>query len=265
VPDLKKIILCADDFGLNTGVSEGVLKLAKMGRLSAVSCMVNASSFKFYAHELQNLSELVQIGLHFNLTEGFFLAHKEQHCFSLQSLLLKTHLRKIAFAFIKQEFLAQLDCFISIMGRAPEFIDGHQHVHQFPIIRDVLLELYSECLKASNVTIRSTYPLIFFPAFRFKNAVLAYTGGKALNKVLNHLNIPHNKCFAGIYDFSPTADYRSLFQHWLSLAPKNTLIMCHPGEGVSEGDVIAAARIKEMAYFSSDEFLEDCAAYRVVL
>ena len=41
--------------------------------------------------------------------------------------------------------------------------------------------------------------------------------------------------------------------------------MCHPGEGIDTSDAIAPARIKEMSYFSSDEFLEDCSAYNVKL
>ncbi|WP_240489526.1 ChbG/HpnK family deacetylase [Legionella parisiensis] len=56
----KTIILCADDFGLDPGVSAGILKLVRMGRLSAVSCMVNMPSFIPYAKELLDLKKINQ-------------------------------------------------------------------------------------------------------------------------------------------------------------------------------------------------------------
>lgn len=70
--DLKNIFLCADDFGLNHGITQGILKMARLQRLSAVSCIVNASSFDVDAPHLLALKNGVRTGLHFNLTEGYF-------------------------------------------------------------------------------------------------------------------------------------------------------------------------------------------------
>ena len=138
----KTIVLCADDFGLNPGVSQGILKLADSGRLSAVSCMVNMPAITVYAPELLALKKQPQIGLHFNLTEGTLLSIPGKSCFSLNELLFKTHLASIKLSFIAQEFTQQLEQFIQVMGRVPDFIDGHQHVHQFPRIRQVIMDLY---------------------------------------------------------------------------------------------------------------------------
>lgn len=259
----KKIILCADDFGLSPGVCTGILKLAQLQRLSAVSCMVNKESFTYYAPDLQRLTGQIQIGLHFNLTEGRFLSDASRQCFSLSSLLVRTHLGLLDSSLIEQEFLAQLNCFMTTMGRLPDFIDGHQHVHQFPIIRNSILKMYNKHFNDKKVYIRSIYPMLPVAAFQFKRAVLAHTGGKALKKLLQQLSLKHNHYFAGIYDFSPSANYRVLFQQWLQHAPNNTLIMCHPGEGSDNQDVIRLARVQELNYFSSDAFLEDCRHYKV--
>jgi chitin disaccharide deacetylase len=261
--DFKKITLCADDFGLSYGISQAILKLARMKRLSAVSCMVNTAHFSQCAKDLIALSDEVQIGLHFNLTEGFFISELDKRCFSLVELLAKTHLHLVAVPLIENELKAQLDCFIQIMGRWPDFIDGHQHIHQFPIIRTVLLKLYEQCLRPHQVFIRSTYPILSLSPYQFKSTILPHTGGKKLKKVLIQRNIAHNKWFGGIYDFSPTTNYRALFQQWLQRAPDDTLIMCHPGEGQQEADPIVQARQMEMAYFASNEFVEDCAHYQV--
>ena len=43
----RKIVLCADDYGLSLGVSRGIRELLEMGRLSATSCMVVFPEFEF--------------------------------------------------------------------------------------------------------------------------------------------------------------------------------------------------------------------------
>ncbi|CAM3076731.1 ChbG/HpnK family deacetylase [Legionella anisa] len=263
----KTIILCADDFGLEPGVSEGILKLARKGRLSAVSCMVNMPGFIPYAKELRNLkkSKPIKVGLHFNLTEGYLASIPEKSCFSLHELLIKTHMRSIKLSLIAKEFLAQLDQFTEAMQQLPDFIDGHQHVHQFPVIRNVILDLYAQRLKGHGTSIRSTWPSIDLPQSWFKAKILSLTGGKALLKQLIELGIPHNRYFSGIYDFAPATNYRELFRRWMSLTRENTLIMCHPGESSNSTDPIAHARLKEFNYFLSDEFLKDCDEFHVHL
>ncbi len=256
----KNIILCADDFGYNEEISEGLLKLAQMKRLSALSCMVNRAGFEPYVKDLLNLPRTIQLGLHFNLTEGFFLSQPDKACFSLSKLVFKTHLRTLTSSFVEQEFIAQLERFIYLMGKWPDFIDGHQHVHQFPLIRNKIIKLCEQQLQEHSLWIRSTYPLISLPAYNWKKRILAYTGGKALKEELIKHQYLHNDYFAGVYDFSSKVNYSSLFKHWLNLAPINTLIMCHPGKGHDTSDAIAAARLREMHYFSSEAFLEDCAS-----
>ena len=42
---------------------------------------------------------------------------------------------------MKQELTAQLEKFKVLTGRYPARVDGHQHVHVFPGIRDVFAEV----------------------------------------------------------------------------------------------------------------------------
>ncbi|CAM2927959.1 ChbG/HpnK family deacetylase [Legionella worsleiensis] len=263
---LKNIILCADDFGLNKGVSQGILKLAHMRRLSAVSCMVNMADFALHAHELGALQNQVQIGLHFNLTEGCFLSTPERRCFRLPELILRTHTRTLNKRSILAELNAQFERFEQVMGCTPAFIDGHQHVHQFPVVRHALFELFQQrSLHHQGVFIRSTYPAVSLSQFRFKSLLLAKTGGRQLHLQLKRLGIAHNPVFSGIYNFSPDLAYRDLFRFWLQNVPANSLIMCHPGEGNEMGDVITNARNNEMQYLMSDECLSDCEELGIVL
>lgn len=263
--ELKNIILCADDFGLNAGVSRGILKLVRLNRLSAVSCMVNLPEFSTQAPGLISLNSPIQVGLHFNLTEGYLLSKKDTPCFTLNRLILKTQARFINRALLVKEFHTQLDRFIEVMGTYPSFIDGHQHIHQFPVIRAIILDAYKERLKGKGVFIRATYPAFTLPQYQVKASILAKTGGQKLQYLLKKEHIPHNKYFCGVYDFSPDSSYRNLFRHWLKRAKDNTLIMCHPGEGQDSNDVIAPARTLELDYFLSDNFLSDCQEHQIKL
>ena len=265
VIESKTVVLCADDFGLTPGISSGILKLACKRRLSAVSCMVNMPDFILHGPHLLSLKNRVKIGLHFNLTEGCLMSLPERKCFSLHELLIKSSMRSVKLSFIAQEFLAQLDQFTKIMHKLPDFIDGHQHVHQYPVIRKVILDLYEQRLNNKEIFIRSTWPSIHLPQHQFKSNMLSLIGGKALAQQLIKLNIPHNRYFSGIYNFALDTNYRDLFRKWLSLTKENTLFMCHPGEGINAADPIAHARIKELNYFLSDEFLMDCNEYHVHL
>lgn len=260
--EFKKIILCADDFGLSSQVSKGILKLVGMGRLSAVSCMVNTLNFPLFAKELVSVADKTLVGLHFNLTEGLFLANKNKAGFGLAELLIRTHLGLVSSSLIKAELSAQLAQFTQVFGRRPDFIDGHQHVHQFPVIREQLLRLHRSSFNPSEVFVRSTYPNIS-PPYPVKNAILSCTGGRSLKKKLIQANIAHNTCFAGVYDFSADVDYSSLFRGWLKKVEEGTLIMCHPAIGVQQDDPIAKARVMEMSYFASEQFLEDCVRFKV--
>jgi predicted glycoside hydrolase/deacetylase ChbG (UPF0249 family) len=259
------LILCADDFGLYSGVSQAIIQLVRKERLTAVSCMTNGLDFTKSAPELLALNDKVQLGLHFNLTEGHFLSNSSKSCFSLNELLVKTHLRLLDKQLIMQELHAQLDAFVETMGEMPAFIDGHQHVHQFPGIREVVLEVYKQRFLAREAYIRSTFPMINLKPYQFKMHVIALTGGRALQSALTDLKIPHNAFFSGVYDFDIDANYRTLFRQWLALIPPNTLMMCHPGEGNMPGDAIALARVNEFKYLLSDEFVADCREYGVEL
>ena len=64
----KAIGICADDFGLEAGVNEGILQLVAQGRLSAVSCLTQGASFRQDSAKLASMD--VDIGLHLNFTEA---------------------------------------------------------------------------------------------------------------------------------------------------------------------------------------------------
>lgn len=258
----KQIILCADDYGLNPHISQGIRQLVAMQRLSAVSCMVNVADLTLQAKQLLALRADIDIGLHFNLSEGQFLVDNNKSMPSLMRLLLRSQLRLLSATFIEQELNAQLDKFVQAFGRLPDFLDGHQHVHHLPIVRKVLLKVYQQRLKQHGSYIRCVSPSLVTKQ-TLKAWVLNLTGAYRFKKLLLRQQIPHNACFGGVYDFSECGNYPNLVRNFLAQAPHGSLMMCHPG--LQSTDAITRARLAEYAYLSGECFQQDCKRYGVRL
>jgi chitin disaccharide deacetylase len=261
----RSLVLCADDFGLAPGISAGIAALAARSRLSAVSCIVNSPHWRGGALMQRQWPASVSRGLHLNLSEGAPLSAVLRAVWpvlpALPRLLALAPLRRLPRAAIRAEIEAQLDAFGEATGRAPDFVDGHQHVHHLPGVRESLLDIVGAL--QPRPAVRSTARLLG-PGAGFKGRVIEATGGRALGAMLERAGFVHNQVLLGAYDFQ-AADYRALMQRWLAALPASgALLFCHPGEAVP-GDAIGAARQRELAYFASAGFDADLAAAGVLL
>ncbi|HJW12718.1 MAG TPA: ChbG/HpnK family deacetylase, partial [Albitalea sp.] len=252
------LAVCADDFGLSPGVSAGIARLAQARRLTAVSCLTNGPHWRA-ASAL--LPATVDAGLHFNLSDGVPLSPELRALWprfpSLPRLIALAHLHALPGAAIAAELAAQWAAFSDASGRAPAFVDGHQHVHHLPQVRDALLAAVEAA--TPRPVVRSAAHVLG-PGFAFKRAVIAGTGARTLQRELVRRGIAHNAHLIGVYDFR--GDYRAQMQRWLAqVPPEGALLFCHPGDADASGvaDPIAAARPREAAYFASDAFAADLA------
>lgn len=264
VRQVKKVCFCADDFALNTSISYAILKLLAMHRLNAVSCMTQSPDWDIWGPQLLVYKNDVDIGLHFNLTHYFPYVNQVQHS-SLKQLMINAWLRKLDKKRIYQELQNQWDRFVAVMGFVPDFIDGHQHIHQFPIIRDVLIDFAAK--NQFNGWVRSLSGTIVTPSeHRIKSILLPWLGSKSLAALCQKFNIKTNDQFAGIYDFSNPFNYQELVCHWLSRVSQSAVVMCHPAfSNEPSSDVIALARYQEYLYLSSDTFIQDYKDNQVML
>lgn len=232
--------------------------------------MVNGPAWPADASALAELAAVaagrVQLGLHFNLTEGQplspTLARLWPRLPALTGLIAQAHVRQLPLSALADEMAAQWAAFVARVGRAPSHIDGHQHVHHLPGVRDVLLRLL-----AARPGLRARHTgRVVGPGFAVKRLLIAATGGAALGRRLESLGRQANTTLLGVYDFR-RADYRGLMQQWLAALPATgALVFCHPGEaGGPPGDPIAAARVRELNYLDSDDFAADLAAHGVRL
>lgn len=270
---MKRIVLCADDYGQAYAISQGIIKLIQMGRVTATSCMVNQPIWQEHANWLFPFYKQIDIGLHFNLTHGkplskaFTDAYGSQF-FPLQKLLSYAMFRRLKSSVIEAECQAQIDCFSDTLGFLPHFIDGHQHVHQFPVIREALIKVYEKRLYRQHAYIRLVNNRLNFDHFNaaIKKIIIHSTGTRQLKRLLNAHHIPHNLSFSGIYSFARSTHYAQLFPQFLQEINDKGLIMCHPGLLAStEEDSIAKSRFAEYQYLVGGQFLKDCYEKRVCI
>ncbi|MBI3563219.1 MAG: ChbG/HpnK family deacetylase [Gammaproteobacteria bacterium] len=264
----RVVAICADDYGLAPGISNAILDLVQQRRLTSVSCITNSADFSRAATQLRPWRDQIEIGLHFNLTEGSplqpALTQRWPRLPSIGQLIVATHTGLIPRSAVADELQAQLQAFRCGFDRDPDFIDGHQHVHDLPGIRRLIIAAASAA--ANRPWVRNTGK-ITGPGYNFKRRVIEFTGGRALHRQLQQQTIPCNTVLAGVYDFTPS-HYRGLMQSWLARLPATGgLIFCHPGlppeSTTPQG--MAYCRANEWKYFSSEEFTADLHQARVLL
>lgn len=243
-------ILCADDYGMTAGISEGILSLCRQGRLNAVSVMTEAPLLPAYSAQLLAVPGKVQIGLHFNLTMPF----DGSKAYGRNFLMLRPRLSAADRADIAARLRSQMQRFEMIFGRTPDFIDGHEHVHVMPSVRGIFLREITERYGHAKTKpwIRQVANPILKTDTRFKAFVLnvlniGFRAGCAAR------GFETNDNFRGVYSLTPGDHFKELFTKWIGTADDRTLVMFHPSAAVEPGDAISQTRVAEYQVLSSSE------------
>lgn len=248
----KRVVVCGDDFGMNTEIDEGMIALAGMRRLSAVSCLTLGPTFAANAPRLAALD--VDIGLHVNFSET--LDPQAEPMPALSALILKAYGGLLDAAWIDTQLARQFDAFEAAFGRAPDYVDGHQHVHQLPGIRKRLLALLKQRYGANSPWLRQTAPGMYsgIPLKEtVKARIIGALGARALARDARSNGLRTNRRFLGVYAFEGgKRGYSRLLQTWLFNAREGDLVMCHPALGCASGnDAMARQRQAEFEVLAS--------------
>jgi chitin disaccharide deacetylase len=273
----RRIWLCADDYGISPAVSAAIRELLLGGRLNATSVMVVAPSWSrseaSLLLSLRAAGRLRAIGLHLTLTGPFrpLTASFKPLCASsfrpLTDMIFLSWLRRLDRAALGAEIAAQLAAFSAAFGAAPDFLDGHQHVHLLPQVRDeVVRAIKAAAPKAWVRQCGSVRPVLDQLKDR-KGLLLSWFSG-ALRRKAKAQSVGVNPAFAGSYALRPDTDFARLFPHFLDRLPDGGLIMCHPGrvdDELKKLDSLTALRETEYRYFASDAFVDLLRRRKVVL
>ncbi len=273
----RRIWLCADDYGISPGVNRAIRDLIERGRLNATSVMVIGAAIG--RDEVRALEAAAAgnprcaIGLHVTLTAPF--APLTMHFRPLDGgmflpfpkLLRAGLLRRLDPEMVHAEVMVQLAAFSELFGRAPDFVDGHQHAQLFPGVRDGFLAAVKQ--SAPDAWVRQggrNLPLA--RRLGAPKALILDILSAQFRRRAAHAGIAFNPGFAGAYDFSTQPDFGVLMRQFLDTLPQDGLIMCHPGfvdDILISLDPLTVQREHEHAFLGGEDFPHLLAANKVTL
>ena len=261
------VVLCADDYGLSEGVSRGIVELLAGGRLSATSAMTNMPAWRAAAQALRPFSGDVGLGLHLNLTVGAPLGSMPR--LAPQGTLPGLHMltaRALSGALpateIEGEIERQLDAFETHLGRVPDFVDGHQHVHALPGIRRALVGVLLRRALPPSFWIRDPSERIGAIAARRLAAAKALAVDAlsvGFRGALRSAGFRTNEGFSGYSTFDPELPAADLFGAAFTALGPRPVVMTHPGyaePALRAVDPVVATRETELAYLASNAFAQ---------
>ena len=270
---LRPIVVCADDYGLADGVSTAIAELIMARRLSATSCMVTRPGWRDAAAALRTVvaSTPADVGLHLTLTDHTPLSAAARHALgermpALATLLPQALLRRLPAAALRDEVRAQFDRFEDEWGAPPDYVDGHQHVHLLPGVREAVV---SEVLRRASPgrmwvrdCVEAPLAIVQRSLGGTKAAVLDLLGWP-LRGLLRAAGIPANQGFSGLHDFSAATPFGERMRRFLAHTGPHPLVHVHPGRVDAElraCDSLTPPRERELEYLASAAFPAHLAA-----
>jgi predicted glycoside hydrolase/deacetylase ChbG (UPF0249 family) len=267
VAEARAIALCADDYGLSHGVSVGILKALSAGRLTAVSALVAGPRWPAMGRALARSDADADFGLHLNLTLGSPLrpmaTFAPKGAFpSLGVVIRQSVTGRLPVEEIRAEIDRQLDRFEAVMGRPPDHVDGHQHVHMLKGVREPLLEALVARGLAGRVWLRNAGDAphrITLRRAQARKALTVRALGAGYSRAAKAQGFHLNDGFAGFSSFRSDQDYARAFESYLRAPGRRHLVMCHPGyvdDDLRALDPVTTTREQELAFLLSPRLPE---------
>lgn len=267
---MKPFVLCADDYGIAPGVSAAIRTLLADRRLSATSCLVVSPHWKDEAPALRAFDDTADIGLHLALTQlrplGPMPSLAPAGRFpGVGDLILRAFSGRLDRVEIGQEIDRQLDAFEAEMGRPPDYVDGHHHAQQLPVVREALLERFRTRLPEGTFVRVGAEPLgaILRRGVAPVRAGVIAAIGAGFGARVAAAGVSRNRRFSGVRSFTERAPYRDLFRRFIQDPSGGLEVMCHPGHPDAElaaVDEVTDVREGEFAYLSGPDFPTDIVA-----
>ncbi|WP_025869759.1 ChbG/HpnK family deacetylase [Methylobacillus glycogenes] len=230
------LIISADDYGQSAAIDQAIVALIRQGRLTATSCMSLSprwpSAAKLLTAEVRRMAD---IGLHLDFTQ-YSQTLRHQH----PQLVMRSLLRSLDKQQIRANIAQQLDSFEAALDAPPDYVDGHQHVHQLPQIRDLLLQELQARYEGQLPWIRISRP----QGDGLKGNIIAALGANRLQQHARARGFRTSDLLLGVYGFDQgLPDYGMKLQRWLNIAKseaeqgRQAALMCHPGMSLESDNI----------------------------
>lgn len=250
------LVMCADDFGRSAAIDDAIVELAERGRLGAATVMVGEAKLWRSCAALKRVGT-IEIGLHVVLSgdvsaEGRATLSGGYVPRDIDGLTRAALLRRLPLDRIALEVAAQFDEFERVFGHAPHFVDGHQHCHVLPGIREIVLLTAAQ--RSPSCWVRSCEESLASLIRRgvdrgraLRSAVLS----RGMRASTRALGLRANDGFAGLYDLRDPLNYHRRLPRFMDHASgPNHLVICHPARAADSGDAIGPARVAEYDFLS---------------
>ncbi|WHZ58479.1 chitin disaccharide deacetylase [Metabacillus hrfriensis] len=140
---MPHFIINADDFGYSRGVNYGIIDAHTDGIVNSATMMVNMPGAQ-HAVSLAKEHPELQVGIHLTLTCGRAASDQvpslidDNGYFNIKNDPNQN--QNINAAEVEIEWETQIQRFLSF-GLAPSHLDSHHHVHSWPVLEQVIMNL----------------------------------------------------------------------------------------------------------------------------
>ena len=234
----KQLIINADDFGMHSSVNSGIIKAHRKGVLTSTSLMATGKAFDDAVRQ-SKLHPDLGIGVHLvlagdnpvSMPEAIpSLVDSRGRLYASYISFVKAFLmRRIKPKDVETECRAQIEAILHA-NISVSHIDGHQHLHVLPGIIEIVIKLAKQF---GIPWIRSPLDTLI-PSPGFGNRALYFFARRARRKIIAS-GLYTGDFFLGTA-YSGRLTEENLLAMITALRPGISEIMCHPGEGIVEGE-----------------------------
>jgi predicted glycoside hydrolase/deacetylase ChbG (UPF0249 family) len=235
----RYLVVCADDFGIGPATSQGILDLARAGRVTCTVLLVNSPHAPAAVEAWRRAGSGLEVGWHPCLTLDRpvlpagrvpSLVDAGGRFPSLGGFVRRLCLGRVRAAEIEAELRAQYERFRDWTGRPPAVVNAHHHVQIFPSVGAALRRVLGrgDPLPYLRRVREPVSMLLRIPGARSKRAFLSSLGWWTARRQ-RAAGFPGNDWLAGITD-PPWVGDPHFLTRWLSQVPGRVVeLACHPG------------------------------------
>jgi chitin disaccharide deacetylase len=128
----RRLIVNADDFGLSTGINQGVVKAHDDGIVTSASLMVHKPAAT-QAAALARARPRLSLGLHIDVGEW---KYERGHCVAIYERVPQDDTPALNAAVTEQ-----VELFRRLIGATPTHLDSHQHLHKWEPLQSIVRQL----------------------------------------------------------------------------------------------------------------------------